>query len=47
LTAAGNDPKVPDRQIDLLAGHSSWVTAHYVVKQNGQLACEAFERYYS
>ncbi len=23
LTAASNDPKVPDRQIDLLAGHSS------------------------
>jgi len=46
MTAASNDPKVPDRQIDLLAGHSSGIKEHYVVKKNVQLACEAIERHY-
>lgn len=46
LTAASNDPKVPDRQIELLAGHSAGIKEHYVVKKNVQLACEAIERYY-
>jgi hypothetical protein len=46
MTAAGNDPRVPDRQMDLLAGHSSGIKEHYVVKKHVQLACEAIERYY-
>lgn len=46
MTAASNDPKVPDRQIELLAGHSSGIKEHYVVRKNVQLACEAIERYY-
>ena len=46
LTAASNDPKVPDRLIDLLAGHSVGIKEHYVVKKNVQLACEAIERHY-
>lgn len=46
LTAASNDPTVPDRQIDLLAGHSAGIKEHYVVRRNVQLACEAIERYY-
>lgn len=46
LTAASNDPRVPDRQIDLLAGHSSGIKEHYVVKKNVLFACEAIERHY-
>lgn len=46
LTAASNDPSVPDRQIDLIAGHSAGIKEHYVVKKNVGLACEAIERYY-
>ncbi len=46
LTGPSNDPKVPDRQIDLLAGHSAGIKEHYVVRRNGQLACEAIERHY-
>ena len=46
LTAASNDPTVPDRQINLLAGHSAGIKEHYVVRRNVQLACEAVERYY-
>ncbi len=46
LTAASNDPTVPDRQISLLAGHSAGIKEHYIVRRNVQLACEAIERYY-
>lgn len=47
LTSASNDPTgVPDRQINLLAGHSSGIKENYVVRRNVQLACEAIERYY-
>ena len=46
LTAASNDPSVPDRQIKLLAGHSAGIKEHYVVRRNVQLACEAIERCY-
>jgi len=47
LTAASNDPSaVPDRQINLLAGHSAGIKEHYVVRRNVLLACEAIERYY-
>lgn len=46
LTAASNDPSVNDRQINLLAGHSSGIKEHYVVRRNVELACEAVERYY-
>lgn len=47
LTAASNDPSgVPDRQLNLLAGHSSGIKENYVVRRNVQLACEAIERYY-
>lgn len=45
LTAASNDPTVPDRQVNLLAGHSAGIKEHYVVRRNVQLACEAIERY--
>ncbi len=46
MTAASNDPTVPDRQIDLLAGQSAGIKEHYVVRRNVELACEAIERYY-
>ncbi len=46
LTAASNDPTVPDRQVNLLAGHSAGIKEHYVVRRNVQLACEAIERCY-
>lgn len=46
LTAASNDPTVPDRQVNLLAGHSAGIKEHYVVRRNVELACEAIERYY-
>jgi integrase len=47
LTSASNDPSgVPDRQINLLAGHSSGIKENYVVRRNVQLACAAIERYY-
>ncbi len=46
LTAASNDPTVPDRQVNLLAGHPAGIKEHYVVRRNVQLACEAIERYY-
>ena len=46
LTAASNDLTVPDRQINLLAGHSAGIKEHCVVRRNVQLACEAIERYY-
>ncbi|MCK4625875.1 MAG: tyrosine-type recombinase/integrase [Phycisphaerae bacterium] len=48
LTAASNsdDPVVPDRQVNLLAGHSAGIKEHYVVRKNVTLACKAIERYY-
>lgn len=46
LTAASNDPKVPDRQINLLAGHSAGIKDHYVVRKNVELACAAVEGHY-
>lgn len=46
LTAASNDPTVPDRQIELLGGHSAGIKEHYVVRKNVALACKAIERYY-
>ena len=46
LTAAANDPSVPDRQVRLLAGHSAGIQDYYVVRKNVALACEAIERHY-
>lgn len=46
LTAASNDPSVPDRQIELLAGHSSGIKENYVVRKNVSLACQAIELYF-
>ena len=46
LTAASNAPNVPDRQINLLAGHSAGIKDVYVVPRNVVLACEAIESHY-
>ena len=46
ITAASNDPTVPDRHVDLLAGHSTGIKEHYVVPEAVRMACEAIERHY-
>lgn len=50
LTAASNDPTVPDRQINLLAGHSAGISDKYVLRQatNKRVVacCEAIEEHF-
>jgi hypothetical protein len=47
ITAASNDPTVPDRHVDLLASHSTGINERYVVPEAVRMACEAAERAYS
>jgi integrase len=46
ITAASNDPNVPDRHVDLLAGHSKGIKEHYVVPENVVGASRAVEAVY-
>lgn len=46
ITSASNDSTVPDRHVDLLAGHSKGIKEHYVVPANVKGASRAVEAFY-
>jgi|GEM_PF-2877166 len=46
ISAASNNPTVPDRHIDLLAGHSTGIKEHYVVAEQVRQAVDAIEQAY-